>query len=62
LRLTVEADGVLDRNALAARLPHGLAVAVRYGGADPFVHRGKRRVVRCGNSSQGALDKSRKVI
>jgi len=46
---------VLDRDALAARLPHGLAVAVRYGAADPFAQRGKRRVVRCGNSSQGFL-------
>ncbi len=44
LRLTVESDDRLDPAALAAELPPGLALEVRYGEADPFAHRGKRKL------------------
>jgi phenylacetate-CoA ligase len=44
LHLTVDAYNCLDLASLAAKLPEGLGIEVKYGKADPFSHRGKRRI------------------
>lgn len=44
LQLTVDMDGRFDLASLAAKLPQRLNIEVRYGNADPFSHRGKRRI------------------
>ena len=44
LVLTVDAQGPLDRDAVAARLPSGLELAWRRSALDPFASPGKRRV------------------
>jgi phenylacetate-CoA ligase len=44
LFLTIEADGVLEEDALAAQLPTALDLQVRYADASPFSRKGKRRI------------------
>lgn len=47
LHLTIDAYTCLDPASLAANLPPGLMIEVAYGNADPFAHRGKRRIHLC---------------
>ncbi|MGD0340961.1 MAG: DVU_1553 family AMP-dependent CoA ligase [Bacteroidales bacterium] len=44
LYLTVDAYGHPDLSSLAAKLPQSLRIEIKYGKADPFSHRGKRRL------------------
>lgn len=47
LHLTIDAYTRLDPASLAANLPPGLIIEIAYGNADPFAHRGKRRIHLC---------------
>jgi phenylacetate-CoA ligase len=44
LQLAVESTNTLNERALAAQLPNGLSLQVRYAEVSPFSRRGKRRI------------------
>ncbi|MFZ4462993.1 MAG: DVU_1553 family AMP-dependent CoA ligase [Bacteroidales bacterium] len=44
LQLTIDSNGLLDLSTLAAMLPQGLKIEVKYASVDPFSHRSKRRI------------------
>jgi phenylacetate-coenzyme A ligase PaaK-like adenylate-forming protein len=47
LHLTVDSASCLALNSLSANLPQDLNLEVKSGKADPFFHRGKRRIIIC---------------
>ena len=52
LLLKVEAEGVLDEEALTAQLPAEVNLQMRYTEVSPFSHRGKRRIHANGEQCQ----------